>query len=1218
VPLVADCGQTVCGSDYRTYSCGSTGWAYIGDSCTVDAGVPDVPLGTDGGEIDTAPIDPCATNNGGCDPSTTCTSTPEGVACGPCPSGYTGTGDSTCVDIDECLGAPCQHGGACVNAPGSYTCQCLEGWSGTNCETSVPVELLAAGDIGDCDTATTAAATSWLAGQSPGTTIAVLGDTNQETSGAYSEYLSCFDAPWGLHKPRIRPVPGNHDYMGVGPAGYFEYYGAVAGTPEQSYYSYNLGAWHIIALDDNCATSTVPGGCAAGSAQEQWLRADLAANPSTCTLAYFHQPRYSSGQHGNTTAASPFWQALLDHGAEIVLSGHDHGYERWVAQDNAGGAAANGIVQFVVGTGGTALRSFTSEKPANSVVRDASTHGILKLTLRADGYDWQFVPTEEEGFTDSGSGVCHCQPGYELAGTACVDIDECLTNNGGCDEHTTCTNTPGGRTCGPCPAGYGGTGETGCIAPGVRDELVGRPTDHSITINAIVDGTVEAYVEYGTAPGDYLGSTSPALSVEGIIETVIDGLAADTPYYYRMRYRPSGATTDFLARGEHAFRTQRAAGSTFTFAVKSDSHQGYTSGQFWDEALYQVTMANIGAGQPDFLFDIGDAVSIDDATETETSVRAKYLNQRTSHAIVGHSMPVFLALGNHENEEGWNLDDFGTNVQDSLPVLGANARKRFFLNPVPDGFYGGNTDATVTQIDGDHLKENYYAFTWGDALFAVIDPFWYTMTKPYTGTMGGEKSDETVGNRWDWTLGDQQYGWLKQTLESSTAKFKFVFAHHATGGMDDYIRGGANGAKFCEWGGFNPDGATWAFESRRPGWAMPVHQLLVENGVSAFFHGHDHVYAYERLDGVVYQEVPFSASPAYSTGFSDNVTYYAGAVSGLVNNSGHVRVTVRPAGTPTGVLVEYVRSYLPGGGENGHVEHSYTIAPCEERGDSDGDLADDCSDRCPTNPDKTVPGQCGCGMADTDGDGDGTANCRDGCPSDPYKVSPGLCGCGFDDSLACPLALDGSVSTGTADGVSTMSFAHTTGAGADRLLLVGISANSYNGARTLESVTFTPSGGSPIALSSVGSIENGSGRLAAIYYLLAPPSGVSGTVAVTFSGSVGNGFVAGAANFQGVDQVTPLGQFASATASSTTTISLSVPSNDGDLVFATTFLGAGTPPAVTEGSGQSSLWNSSVDRARGTASTKQASASATSMSWTAGGNGYWAAGGVSIKPSGGI
>ena len=220
------------------------------------------------------------------------------------------------------------------------------------------------------------------------------------------------------------------------------------------------------------------------------------------------------------------------------------------------------------------------------------------------------------------------------------------------------------------------------------------------------------------------------------------------------------------------------------------------------------------------------------------------------------------------------------------------------------------------------------------------------------------------------------------------------------------------------------------------------------------------------------------------------------------------------------------------------------------------------------------------------------------------------------NSVSIPPALDGTFFVGTADGVSTISFSHTTGTGADRLMLVGIAANNYSTSRTISSVTFTPSAGSGTALTPAGSIENGSGRLAAIYYLVDPPSGVSGTVAVTFSGSVGYGIVAGAANFQGVDQAQPLGQFASATGNGTA-ISLSVPSDDGDLVFATAFLGAASPPSVTVGSGQSLLWDSSSDRARGTASTMNASGSATTMSWAAAGTSYWAVGGVSINPSGG-
>jgi hypothetical protein len=557
-----------------------------------------------------------------------------------------------------------------------------------------------------------------------------------------------------------------------------------------------------------------------------------------------------------------------------------------------------------------------------------------------------------------------------LGGAGCLDVAD-----GGSPDRRAATVTAAGAL-------------TAADVPWTATELVGRPTARAMTVNAIAAIGVTAYVEVGTVSGATDLQTPAADYPTGMIEAVVGGLSPATRYFYRLRYRPIASPDPFLIGPEHTFRTQRTRAETFSFAIQADSHQGFAA--FHSSQLYGITMQNVLGESPDFFFDLGDTFSTDDATETEATVRQKYLDQRTFFDIVGHSIPVFLVLGNHENEEGWNLDDFGANRAASLPVLGANARKRYFLNPVPDGFYTGNDDP-LPELDGDHLREDYYAFEWGNALFVAIDPFAYTTRKPYAGSTGGEKNDEVVGNRWDWTLGRKQYLWLKQTLETSTAPFKFVFAHHVTGGTQDYGRAGARGAKYCEWGGYNTDGTTWAFDTKRPGWEMPIHQLFVQNHVSAFFHAHDHVYAKEALDGVVYQELPFAANASYDMGFASNATDYAGAQ--MVANSGHLRVTVAPAE----VTVDYVRSFLPGDGANGSVAASYRIGGCGSQ-DTDGDGTPDCSDGCPADPGKVAPGACGCGTADTDGDGDATPNCNDGCPADPGKIAPGACGCGVADT----------------------------------------------------------------------------------------------------------------------------------------------------------------------------------------------------------------------------
>src|SRR3954447_16686344 len=274
--------------------------------------------------------------------------------------------------------------------------------------------IAAAGDIacdpadrsfnGGAGTATECrqAATSDLLVGAGLTAVLPLGD-EQYQSGVLSAFEQSYAPSWGRVKPFSRPVVGNHEYQTANAADYFTYFGAAAGDPARGYYSFDVGAWHLIALNGNCAHV---GGCRAGSAQEQWLRADLAAHPAACTLAYWHQPRFNSGRHGPDAVYTAFWQALYDFRADVVLNGHDHIYERFALQDPQGAATPLSIRQFTVGTGGRSHYSIVSIQP-NSEVRNADTFGVLQLTLRAGSYDWSFRPEAGKAFTDTGSETCH-------------------------------------------------------------------------------------------------------------------------------------------------------------------------------------------------------------------------------------------------------------------------------------------------------------------------------------------------------------------------------------------------------------------------------------------------------------------------------------------------------------------------------------------------------------------------------------------------------------------------------------------------------------------------------------------------------------------------------------------------------------------------------------------------------------------------------------------
>jgi len=434
--------------------------------------------------------------------------------------------------------------------------------------------------------------------------------------------------------------------------------------------------------------------------------------------------------------------------------------------------------------------------------------------------------------------------------------------------------------------------------------MLGRPTDRGITLNVLADGALEGFAEYGTTAGRYERQTEAVSLPAGTpVEIELDGLKPDTAHFYRIRSRKPGET-DFAAGPEHCFHTQRPPGSTFTFEIQGDSHPERAHQH--DPAMYAQTLLAAAADRPDFYMTIGDDFSVDTLRSIDAdAVERIYRSQRLFLGLVGHSSPLFLVNGNHEQAAACNLDGTPNNVA----VWAQNARNRFFPQPAPDGFYSG--DAEPVQFIG--LLRDYYAWTWGDALFVVIDPYWHS-PQPVDNVFGGGPKNRDM---WAITLGDAQYRWLKETLQSSRAKYKFVFAHHVHGTG----RGGIEQADLYEWGGRNKQG-DWEFDRMRPGWELPIHQLMAKTGVTIFFQGHDHIFVRQELDGVVYQSLAEPADPNYV--LYNKEAYRTGDA---LPNSGRVRVTV----SPQKVGVEYVRTYLPQDATtehpDGEVAFRYELLP---------------------------------------------------------------------------------------------------------------------------------------------------------------------------------------------------------------------------------------------------------------------------------------------------
>ncbi|MFO0829428.1 MAG: metallophosphoesterase [Phycisphaerales bacterium] len=449
------------------------------------------------------------------------------------------------------------------------------------------------------------------------------------------------------------------------------------------------------------------------------------------------------------------------------------------------------------------------------------------------------------------------------------------------------------------------------VPPHDLDVVLVDPTPHSISATVVSARDCEGVIEWWRSGSSAVKrSDAVALHAGRVASIGMAGLEPDAEYRYRVvRTDPHGQ----VARGdEFAFHTQRGRSSPFTFTIQADSHLDANM----DPHVYEQTLDNALADKPDFHIDLGDTFMTDKRREYREAA-PQYDAQRWYFGRLCHSAPLFMVLGNHDGECGARRpgDDMGSWSY-------AMRVERF---PPPtigrDGMYTGRT---ALDRDGG---ANYYAFEWGDALFVVLDPFWPTTERPRGGA---ETEAGPTDESWKRTLGRPQYDWLARTLAGSTARYKFVFIHHLVGGFGKEARGGVEASPYFEWGGSNADGSP-GFAEHRSGWPMPIHDLLVKEGVSAVFHGHDHLYVRNERDGIVYQCVPQPGNSLGGTRSAGDYGYRSGTTLG---SPGHLRVRVGPEFA----TVDFVRAALDESDSrrreresNGEVVASYRIAPRTSR-----------------------------------------------------------------------------------------------------------------------------------------------------------------------------------------------------------------------------------------------------------------------------------------------
>jgi len=419
--------------------------------------------------------------------------------------------------------------------------------------------------------------------------------------------------------------------------------------------------------------------------------------------------------------------------------------------------------------------------------------------------------------------------------------------------------------------------------------IIGRPTKTAVTLSILTHKDLETEIRHGTGPNALTKTESLAVLRRGATRDVLlTGLSPNTKYHYRIATSELGSAS-FKSSPPKSFQTARTPGNEFVFTVQADSHLDFGI----VPELYANTLRNVVADGSDFHIALGDTFMVD-KLNTYREAAPQYLAQRYYFGLLSDTTALYFVLGDHDGEFGYRPE---------MAEWSAAMRKQHIPNPSPNEFYTGNTDR--------HPKlgqlEDYYAWQWGDSHFICLDPFRYSVNRR--------------GSQWNKTLGERQYRWLKHTLETSTSKYKFIFLHYLVGGLNNETRGAKKIAHLYGWGGQNTAGENeWKHE--RPGWEMPIHDLCVKHGVNIVYHGHDHLYVKEELDGVIYQEVPQPGHRRFNNTRSADEYGYDGVTFG---SSGHIRVTV---GSDE-VKSEYVWSILPGnesrGYRSGQVAHTYFI-----------------------------------------------------------------------------------------------------------------------------------------------------------------------------------------------------------------------------------------------------------------------------------------------------